>query len=254
MSVPADAQLNKLGKSLGKAASSAGESVAASAGEASANIAANKVCQKAVTYMDDHNKVMASDSELSKRLNALVDKNYTTVDGTAFNYKVYDDEREANILGLADGSIRVYSGMMNLLNDDELRAVIAIQIGHIANLDARNALLKIAGVENASNATAAQLDKMLTLSGDKFGSVINELIQVPYTVDQSKAADTYASGLLNQNGVDNTVLPETLRKFAAIEEEDAAKAGDDDAELSTAAKYITVNSGFAERISAIEAK
>lgn len=49
--------------------------------------------------------------------------NHTSVNGTPLNYKVYiTDDINAN--ASADGSVRVYSGLMDLMTDDELRFVL----------------------------------------------------------------------------------------------------------------------------------
>lgn len=251
--LPAHAQFGKIGKSLGKAAKSAGDAVVAVAGDAAMDMAANKVSTKVVEYMDKSNTVSAEDSEYTKRLNNLVAKNYTTVDGVAFNYKVYENP-EINLLGTADGSIRVYSGMMDALTDDELLAVISVQIGHVINKDTRNALMKVASEDNASNASAAQLEKMLSFSGDKLGTVVNELLQVPYTEDQNKAADSYAFDLLKKNSNTTEGLVSALKKFADMEAIDKAASEDETAEGSGAAKYTTVNGSSSLRASLISSK
>lgn len=251
---PVHAQFGKgLGKSLGKAAKSAGDAVVAVAGDAATDMAANKVSDKIVEFMDQNNKVATPESDYYKRLASLVGTKYVTVDGLSLTYQVYESA-EANILALSNGSIRVYSGMMDILSDDELVAAIAVQIGHIANKDVRDALTKVSSEDNASNAAAAQLEKMLSFSGDKLGSVINELIQVPYTEDQNKAADTYAYDLLNKQGSKAEGLAAFLEKMAELEVADKAAAESETAELSPAAKFIGVNSANAGRASLIRSK
>jgi len=55
----------------------------------------------------------------------------TTVNGKTANYKVYMT-KDVNAWAMANGCIRVYSGLMDLMNDDELRGVIGHEIGHVA--------------------------------------------------------------------------------------------------------------------------
>lgn len=235
---PIQAQPGKgFGKSLGKAAKSAGKVVGDVAMDVAGDMAASQVSTKIATFMDNNNTVAQPDNKYYKRLEALVAPKYITVDDLTLNYQVYLND-EANILALADGNIRVYSGMMDLLSDDELLAVIATQIGHIANKDVRDNLMKIASEDNASKAAENQMEKMMTLSGDKLGSIVNELIQIPYTKEQSFAADTYARDLLQKNRSNVKALVSALNKFAELEKE---------GELSSAAKFIGVNSGNALR-------
>ena len=47
-----------------------------------------------------------------------------------FNYKVYL-KKQVNAFALADGTIRIYSGLMDMLDDGELRFVIGHEMGHI---------------------------------------------------------------------------------------------------------------------------
>lgn len=255
-SIPAQAQFGKkLGKSLEKAAKGAGDAVVAVAGDAATDIAANKVSDKIIDFMDQNNKIADPSSEYYKRLAALVGTKYVSVDGLSLTYQVYETE-EANILALTNGNIRVYSGMMDLLSDDELTAAIAIQIGHIVNKDVRNALTKVASEDNATTAATAQLEKMLSFSGDKLGSIINELIQVPYSEDQNKAADSYAYALLEKQGSNVSGLTSLLDKLGTLEESDkvAMESESEEAELSPAAKYIGVNANNSTRASLMRSK
>ena len=247
LSVPAQAQFKGLGKSLGKAAKDAGKSVSDAAGDMASDIAATKVSTNIATFMDNNNTVVTDEkSPYNTRINKVA-SNLSKSDVT-LNFKVYQND-EINLLGLADGSIRVYTGMMDMMTDDELTALVAVQAGHIANKDTRNALISIVSEDNTGKATGAQMDKMLSMSGDKMGSIINELLQVPFSLDQSIAADKYAVTLMKSN----TALESALAKVAALASSDAEalNASGDDAELSLALKYNTVNGNYSERNAAL---
>ncbi len=251
VSLSANAQF---GKALKKASKSVTKAVGDAAGDMASDIVADKVSEKIVEFMDENNTIAAEDTDYYKRLANLVEKDYISVDGLSLNYKVYENP-EVNILATADGSIRVYTGMMDLLSDDELLAVISTQIGHIANKDVRDSLLKVASEDNATKASSAQLEKLLSLSGDKMGTVINELIQIPYTDDQNKKADTFAFDLLSKKGGSTDAIISSLEKFAELESADqAVSEEDEDGELSAAAKFIGVNSNNSLRASIISSK
>lgn len=244
---PVQAQLGKSLKKIGKSVSDAAVSAA---GDLAADVAANKASEKVVQWMDNNNTVAAEDSEYFKRLAGLVSPKYVTADGVSFNYKVYENP-EVNMIGTADGSIRVYSGMMDILEDDELLAMFAVQMGHIVNKDTRDALLDVASEDNATKATTAQLEKLLSFSGEKMGTIVNELLQVPYSDKQNTAADKYALKLLNKNGDSERGLYSALIKFAEMEKQDKAAEADDTEELSAASKFITVSSNNAYRASLV---
>ena len=83
-----------------------------------------------VAQLDASNKMCAANSTYSRRL-ATLTKGLTDVDGLPLNFKVYQTD-QVNAFACADGSVRVYSGLMDLLTDDEVLGVIGHEIGHVA--------------------------------------------------------------------------------------------------------------------------
>ena len=266
VTVPAQAQLGGVGKSLKGAAKEAAKetqnvakeaavdakdaAVAASTDAVNAAITAAVVdaSKKITAFMDSNNTVLGNDTESAKRLNGLVKSNYSSTGNLSLNYKVYQSD-EINILALSDGSIRIYSAMMDALTDDELIAVIATQIGHIENKDTQEILIKVINKDNAAGATSAQVDKLLSLSNDKLGSIVNELLQVPYTKEQNKSADNFAFALLKKNGNSTDGLVSALRKFAEMEAAPASSA-----EAAKSSKYTKVNSNNDSRALLMQSK
>ena len=86
--------------------------------------------RQSVIQMDAQNKVSPATSSYSKRL-ANLTRGLTDVDGLPLNFKVYET-KQVNAFACADGSVRVYSGLMDLLSDDEVLGVIGHEIGHVA--------------------------------------------------------------------------------------------------------------------------
>ena len=83
---------------------------------------------QSVAEMDAKNKIAGS--TYSNRLGKLLSG--VTVDGLKLNFKVFDT-LEINAFACADGSIRVYSGLMDVMDDNELMAII----GHVVHQDQR---------------------------------------------------------------------------------------------------------------------
>lgn len=133
------------------------------------------------------------------------------------------------------------------MSDDEVKALIALQAGHINSGNVRENLLKVASEDNAGSAVGAQLEKMLSFSGDKLGSIINEVIQIPYTAEQNKEADTFAKSFLKSNGGSEEAYSDLMSKFRGLGEVDLeAEEVDAEAEstiqASAAAKFLKANS------------
>ena len=81
--------------------------------------------------MDAQNKVADAKSKYTLRLNKVIAGMPQAVNGKKAVYKVYMTQ-DVNAWAMANGCIRVYSGLMDLMNDDELRGVIGHEIGHVA--------------------------------------------------------------------------------------------------------------------------
>ncbi len=82
-----------------------------------------------VAEQDQKHQVAAAQSPYHRRLMAIT-QHKTLIDGHQLNYKVYLSDT-INAFAAPDGSIRVFSGLMDHLNDDELAFVIGHEIGHV---------------------------------------------------------------------------------------------------------------------------
>ena len=80
-----------------------------------------------VQKMDSENKIAPQNSEYTRRLNRLT-SGLSNVDGVPLNFKVYMTD-DINAFACADGSVRVYSGLMDVMTDDEVLGVIGHEIG-----------------------------------------------------------------------------------------------------------------------------
>ncbi len=71
----------------------------------------------------------------AKRLHRMVTEHLTR-DGYVFSFKVYLTQT-ANACAMADGTIRVNSGLMDVLNDSELLFVLGHEMGHVVEKHSR---------------------------------------------------------------------------------------------------------------------
>ena len=67
-----------------------------------------------VTQLDAQSKVLPETNAYTKRLRSLT-KGLTSVDGIPLNFKVYQ-ENQVNAFACADGSVRVYTGIMDVIS------------------------------------------------------------------------------------------------------------------------------------------
>ncbi len=88
-----------------------------------------------------------------RRLRRLTE-GITEADGIPLNFKVYL-VIDVNAFACGDGSIRVFSSLMDLMTDDELMAIIGHEIGHIVHADVKHAMKNAYLASAARNAAGA---------------------------------------------------------------------------------------------------
>ena len=93
-----------------------------------------------VRYCDAQNRVAPAGDPYAERLARLTGR-YVAVNGIPLNFKVYKTTA-VNAFATADGSIRVFSGLMDRLGDDELMAIVGHEMGHVRNHDTIGAMRK----------------------------------------------------------------------------------------------------------------
>ena len=169
-----------------------------------------------ITQLDAQSKIYSSSSSYGKRLASLT-KGLTDVDGLSLNFKVYQSN-QVNAFVCADGSVRVYSGLMDLLTDDEVLGVIGHEIGHVAlkhsKKEMQNAYLTSAALDGlaATSATVASLtDSMLGQLGE---SVLN----ARYSKKQENQADDYGYEFLKAHGKNPVAMIKSFQKMLALKQ------------------------------------
>lgn len=85
--------------------------------------------KESVDWMDKHNPVLPEDNPYTIRLRKLTE-GLKDADGIPLNFKVYH-VIDVNAFACPDGSVRVFSSLMDIMDDDELMGVIGHEIGHV---------------------------------------------------------------------------------------------------------------------------
>ena len=153
---------------------------------------------QAVNKMDAENKVAGSKDAYSVRLNMLFGKHANQND-LKLNYKVYLN-KDVNAFATADGSVRVFSGLMDIMDNNELLAVIGHEIGHVANKDSKDAMKAAYTKAALIDAAASQSDKVATLSDGQLGQLANAYLDSKHSRRQESEADLYSYDFMKTNG------------------------------------------------------
>lgn len=162
--------------------------------------------------MDAKCTVAGSGNAYAKRLNKIVAGLHNEA-GLQLNYKVYLTS-DVNAYAFPDGSIRVLSGLMDMMTDDEIYFVIGHEIGHVADGD-RADKIRVAyaasGVKKAAGSTSGIVG---ALSRSELGDIAETLVNAQFSQSQENDADTYGLGLMQKHGKNQSAAVSALRKLA----------------------------------------
>jgi len=166
--------------------------------------------------MDKKSQVAPAGNKYTTRLMQAVRKMPTSVNGQTANYKVYITP-DVNAWAMANGCIRVYSGLMDLMNDDELRGVIGHEIGHVglghskSRMQTAYAASAVRGLAAASGNTA-----LASLSDSQAGDLAEKFINAQFSQSQESAADNYSFDLLTERKLERKGLVTAFQKLAKL--------------------------------------
>ena len=169
----------------------------------------------------------AASPAYSNRL-ARLTENLTEVNGIPLNFKVYH-VIDINAFACADGSIRVFSSLMDIMDDDELMAIIGHEIGHVAGTDVKDAIRNAYLTSAAINAAGAASNTVSRLSNTELGEITKSFMGAQFSQKQEYAADEYGFKTCIENGFSPYGMANALNKLV---------------ELSQGAKASTVQQMF----------
>jgi metalloprotease len=167
---------------------------------------------------DGENKIAPASSIYAKRLTKLTSK-LVTYDGMKLDYKVYMSDT-VNAFAMADGTVRVYSGLMDLMSDDELRFVIGHEIGHVklghSASSIKTAYQSSAFVKGASAAAANSKtgSAVMNLGGDQLKAVVGKAITSAHSRGQESDSDAYSVKFMKANKIPTKAAASALLKLA----------------------------------------
>lgn len=136
-----------------------------------------------------------------------------SVNGTPLNYKVYITN-DINANASPDGSVRVYSGLMDKMDDDELRFVLGHEIGHVAQGHSLKAMRMAYATEAARQGAGALNPTASALSDTQLAGLAKEFVNAQYSQGQESDADAYGLKFLQDNGYDASAAGRALRKLS----------------------------------------
>lgn len=179
-----------------------------------------KMSHESVEWMDAHNPIDAGEYDARlKRLTAGI----TEVDGLVLNFKVYD-VIDINAFACGDGSIRVFSSLMDIMDDDELMSIIGHEIGHVVHHDVKDAMKNAYLASAARNAASAAGGVVGKLSDSELGDVASAFMDAKFSQKQEYAADEYGFEFAVKHGFSPYGMANGLNKLVELSKGEKASA------------------------------
>ena len=173
-----------------------------------------QLCSQYMVESDGQNTVLPADNSYMQRLNRIMAR-FKNISNLDLNYKVYQSN-EVNAFASGDGSVRVYTGLMDAMNDDQVFAVIGHELGHLINKDVRDAYRTAYLVVAARYGIAAVNTTAGALSTGFLGDLGQQLAQNAYSRRQETQADETAFQFCIQNGVDPYAMYHALNVLISL--------------------------------------
>lgn len=172
------------------------------------------ISSRSADILDRKNRLAPPDNEYSIRLNRIINQKFQDGD-VAFNYGVYMSP-EVNAFAMADGSIRIYSGLVDMLTDGELRFVIGHEMGHVMKRHIREKIRLAYAASAVRKGVASQNNAAGEIARSVFGGFAESLINAQFSQLEEKEADDYGLLFLKKKDFEPRDAVSALKKLAGL--------------------------------------
>nr|WP_281352769.1 M48 family metallopeptidase [Acerihabitans arboris] len=166
--------------------------------------------------MDQKAQIAPAGSPYAQRLNTVAAALGDNIAGTPADYKVYLT-KDVNAWAMANGCIRIYSGLMDLMTDNEVEAVVGHEMGHVALGHSRKAMQLAYATTAARTAATSVGGVTAALSQSQLGELGQALVGAQFSQRQESEADDYSFDLLKKRHIDPQGLVTSFEKLASLE-------------------------------------
>jgi putative metalloprotease len=171
-----------------------------------------KYASQMAVYSDKQAKIAPADSPYGKRLTALAVPEDA---GLRLNYKCYMT-KEVNAFAMADGTIRLYSGLMDMMTDDELRYVIGHEMGHVKSGHTKKRMQTALATSAAQKGVAASGTKAAMLADSQLGDLMVQVVRAQHSQGNEREADDYSMQFMSRRKYDRKACVTALEKLVKL--------------------------------------
>ena len=120
---------------------------------------------------------------------------------------------------MADGTIRIYSGLMEMLNDGELRFVIGHEMGHVMKKHIRKKIQLAYAASAVRKGIASQDSTAGEVARSVLGGLAETLMNAQFSQLEEKEADDYGLLFLKKKDFEPKDAVSALKKLATLGKE-----------------------------------
>jgi putative metalloprotease len=171
---------------------------------------------KSCAQMDSEAQIAPASSPYAQRLAKISAALGDNINGTPANYKVYIT-KDVNAWAMANGCIRVYSGLMDMMTDNEVEGVLGHEMGHVALGHSRRAMQVAYSTTAARTAIGSVGGIAGTLSQSQLADLGEKLVNAQFSQKQESQADDYSFDLMKKRNIDPNGLVTSFEKLAKLE-------------------------------------
>ncbi|WP_392552150.1 M48 family metallopeptidase [Orbus wheelerorum] len=172
---------------------------------------------KSCVQMDSEAKIAPENSAYSTRLKKITQALGDNINGTQVNYKVYLTD-EVNAWAMANGCVRVYSGLMDKMTDNEVQGVLGHELGHVALGHSKKAMQVTYTAQLARGVIAASTNTAIAnLTQSQLGDLAEGIVNAQFSQKQETQADNYSFDFLVKKGLNPLGIATAFEKLGGGE-------------------------------------
>lgn len=164
--------------------------------------------------MDSKNPVAGPDDPYGQRLAAL-SEGLDSYDGLDLDIKAYLVS-DVNAFAMANGTIRVFAGLMDEFTDDEVRYVIGHEIGHVQREHTKKRMQGALQRDAAMSVAGTASGGVKRIASSELGAFFGDVISAQHSQKHERQADDYAFDFMQDNGYDANACVTALEKLQAM--------------------------------------
>jgi metalloprotease len=163
---------------------------------------------------DQRNPLASSSDSYGTRISSIAE-GLQHYDGLNLDIQAYL-VKDVNAFAMANGTVRIFAGLMDQFNDNEIRYVIGHEIGHIKSGHTKERMqtaLRANALRQAAGSVGGTVGK---IADGKIGEFFSKVITAQHSQANEKEADAYAVGFLKTNNYGTDSALSALDKLAAM--------------------------------------